>query len=274
MGIQGAGKSRIAETFVERGYVRLNRDERGGTLREVADALDDALAAGTREIVLDNTYLSRAWRHDVVETASHHGVPVRCIWPDTPLAQAQVNLVERLLDRFGRLLSPEELTAAARTEPGVLTPTRQMRAFRELEPPDEDEGFASVERLPFVRTVPSDRTAGGAFVAAAATVGSLPSTDPDVPHLVFDWRPGGSADEVRGAAEIVAKNVTGVVEHAVCAHAGGPPECWCRPPLPGLVLEFAHRHGLDFTRSVVVGTSSAHRTLARTLGARYVQASS
>ena len=26
---------------------------------------------------------------------------------------------------------------------------------------------------------------------------------------------------------------------------GGPPVCWCRPPLPGLLLAFAFEHGLD-----------------------------
>ena len=41
-----------------------------------------------------------------------HGAAARCIWLDTPLAQAQVNLVERLLDRFGSLPEPEELRGA------------------------------------------------------------------------------------------------------------------------------------------------------------------
>jgi len=36
------------------------------------------------------------------------------------------------------------------------------------------------------------------------------------------------------------------------------------------VLEFARRHSVDPARSVVVGTSPAHRTLANALGARYV----
>ena len=41
MGIPGAGKSRLAEDYVARGYLRLNRDERGGSLRELAHALDE-----------------------------------------------------------------------------------------------------------------------------------------------------------------------------------------------------------------------------------------
>src|SRR5262249_48894319 len=56
MGIPGAGKSRLATEWVTRGYARLNRDERGGTLRGIAEELDLRLAAGVRRIVLDNTY--------------------------------------------------------------------------------------------------------------------------------------------------------------------------------------------------------------------------
>ena len=44
MGIPGAGKSRVAEDYVARGYLRLNRDERGGSLRELAGALDEELS--------------------------------------------------------------------------------------------------------------------------------------------------------------------------------------------------------------------------------------
>src|SRR5262249_2364249 len=101
MGIPGAGKSRVAAADAERGYLRLNRDERGGSLRGLAGELDKQLAAGVRHAVLDNTYLTRAARSYVVETVEPHALPLRCVWLDTPLAQAQVNIVERLLERFG-----------------------------------------------------------------------------------------------------------------------------------------------------------------------------
>ena len=267
MGIPGAGKSLVAGQYVERGYLRLNRDERGGTLRQLAAALDDALAAGAREIVLDNTYLTRAARNDVVATAASHSRAVRCVWLDTPLAQAQVNLVERLLDRFGRLLAPPELKTAARQVPGVLTPTQQMRSLRELEPPAEDEGFASIERLPFVRAAREGRH--GVFVGAAAAKRLPESLDDAAPHLLFDWRPDGSTADL----ESLAGSISALVETAVCAHPGGPPACWCRPPLPGLVLEFARRHGVNPARSVLVGSSPAHRALATTLAAQYFDSS-
>jgi AAA domain len=275
MGIPGAGKSRIADEYVARGYTRLNRDERGGSLRELADALDDEVSAGARRVVLDNTYLSRAARSYVVDAARRHGAATRCVWLDTPLAQAQVNLVERVLDRLGSLPEPDDLRRLARTEPGLLAPTSQMRAVRELEPPSEDEGLAEVERVPFVRT-PPHRTGTGVFVAAASLAepdweAALARAAPGAPHLVFDWRPGGDASELEASAAQIAETVTGPVESALCPHDAGPPTCWCRPPLPGLPLAFARIHDVDPARSILLGCRPAHKTLATTLGARYVE---
>jgi diketogulonate reductase-like aldo/keto reductase len=277
MGIPGAGKSRLAQEHVERGYVRLNRDERGGTLRGVAAALDEELSRGTRRLVLDNTYLTRASRHDVLGIAARHGATARCVWLDTPLAQAQVNLVERLLDRLGVLPEPEELKRLARREPGLLAPTSQMRALRELEPPTDDEGFAAVDVVPFDRSPAPERTAAAVFVGAAALHATgwreaVERADPGAPHLVFDWLPAGTAGDLADAAAALADDAASPVATAACTHPGGPPTCWCRPPLPGLPLAFARAHAADPSRSFLIGVSSAHRTLAATLGARYVPA--
>jgi aryl-alcohol dehydrogenase-like predicted oxidoreductase/predicted kinase len=275
MGIPGAGKSRLAAEYVARGYARLNRDERGGTLRALADELDEQLGSGTPRAVLDNTYLTRAARSYVIDVAQRHGVPTRCIWLDTPLAQAQVNLVERLLDRFGSLPDPAELRRLARREPGVLTPTSQMRAVRELEPPSTDEGFGDVDRAEFVRVAPADRAGGGVFVAAAALADhgwkrTLGAGDLGAPHLVYDWSPDGDVAELAADLALLSAEVSGPVGSSLCAHPGGPPSCWCRPPLPGLPLVFARAHGVDPSRSVLIGARPADRTLATALGARYL----
>ena len=272
MGIPGAGKTGVAEEHVARGYLRLNRDERGGSLRDVATALDEALVGGARRVVLDNTYLSRAARSDVLAASRRHGAAVRCIWLDTPLAQAQINLVERLLDRVGALPEPDEMRGLARAEPGLMAPTSQMRTVRELEPPGDDEGFAQVERRPFARGPrPRGSRAGVFLAAAAASPALLAQADPQAPHLVFDWSPSGARAALDSAAARVAAAVGGTVEAALCPHPAGPPRCWCRPPLPGLVLAFAREHGVDPARSVLAGTGPAHRSLAAALGARYLE---
>jgi aryl-alcohol dehydrogenase-like predicted oxidoreductase len=252
MGIPGSGKSRLTAHL--EGYQRLNRDDRGGSLAALARELDRRLGAGAKRLVLDNTYLTRASRNLVVETSARHGAGVRCWWLDTPLAQAQVNLVLRQLALFGRLPEPAELRILAKSHPGLITPVSQLRAVRELEPPADDEGFAAVERVPFRREPASG--VPGVFVASDAVPG-FGVEDPSVPHLVFGWQVPG--DVVLPGAVV-----------ASCPHPGGPPVCWCRPPLPGLILAFCHDHGVDPARSVLAGTTSRHRALATALGARYL----
>jgi aryl-alcohol dehydrogenase-like predicted oxidoreductase len=273
MGIPGAGKTRYTDEYVARGYTRLNRDERGGSLRALADALDAELAAGQASVVLDNTYGTRASRDHVIEAAHAHGIRARCIWLDTPLQQAQVNMVSRLLERFGSLPSPDELRAASKLEEGLLAPTQQMRAARELEPPSDDEGWDEVERVSFVRRTTSAKS--GVFVAAAvlATSGwpeALANAEPSAPHLVYEWREGAPTGALGPATNDLRRVVSGPVEAALCPHRGGPPACWCRPPLPGLALAFARAHGVDPARSTLVGCRPAHRTLAEALGSRYI----
>jgi hypothetical protein len=262
MGIPGAGKSRLAKEWVARDYRRLNRDERGGSLKALAATLDDELASGATRVVLDNTYLTRASRNQVIDAAHRHGHAARCVWLKAPLAQAQINLVERLLDHFGQLPTPQQLRESR--VPGLLLPTSQMRALRELEPPTSDEGWDGIEQVDFVREPTGGKP--GVFLAAAALTPAYQPTDD--PHLVFDWDPNGRRERLDAALEIIGRDA----ESALCPHAAGPPQCWCRPPLPGLLLAFARTHGVDPTRSLVVGTGHAHRNLAEALGARYRQA--
>ena len=147
------------------------------------------------------------------------------------------------------------LRVLARGEPGLLLPTNQMRALRELEPPSTTEGFVAVEQVRFTRE-PRALVAGsgdapdGVFVASAALTRSgweqtVAAGCPGAPHLVFDWRPGESADALEMDASRVAAVVNGPVRSALCPHAAGPPVCWCRPPYPPTSLQAtsrSHRH--------------------------------
>ena len=87
MGLPGSGKSTMAQQLVADGYLRLNRDEAGGTLRGLVPALDRALASGTSRVVLDNTYVTRASRAPVIQCAAARGVAVRCVWLTTSVAE-------------------------------------------------------------------------------------------------------------------------------------------------------------------------------------------
>ena len=274
LGIPGAGKSRLAAGYVERGYERLNRDLRGGSMRELCAALDDALARGARAVVLDNTWLTRAIRSRAIEVAARHGVAIRCVWLEISLADAQRNVVERVLELRDELPSPDEVRQFNGRD-GLLSPTAQMRALRELEPPMAGEGFTEIERVPFVRETASPGGAPGVFIAASAGVqsdlaGALQAEDARAPRLLFDWHPGGEWARLDRATATVREMSPATVDAALCAHPAGPPVCWCRPHLLGLVLRFARKRGVDPASSVFVGTSATHRSMAATLGCRYI----
>jgi len=285
MGVPGAGKSRAAEGFVARGYERLNRDVTGGSLRAIAQALDERLLAGARRAVLDNTYVTRASRSDVVRVASSRGARVRCVFFETPLPEAQINVVLRLLERFGRVVQPEEMTELARIDRAALSPHALSRMTRDLEPPRSDEGFTDIEVVPFVRDPVSP---GGAAIAIAIDALTPLNTDgqcevatarwlDDLPRgarcLLYAWRPGvDTAWPAAGEAFANTVRRTGrTVEIAVCRHPAGPPICWCRPPLPAMFLAFAQRHHVSLRASTLFGRSATDRRIARVLGMSFAE---
>lgn len=257
-GLPGAGKSAAAEALVATGWERLNRDELGGSLAALATRLDERLGAGARRVVLDNTYVTRATRAQVLAVAARHGAAVDGVFVDAPLPEAQVNIVRRMLAAHGRLLSADELRSGRDNR--ALSPTALWRLARTLEPPTADEGFRSLERRPFART--AQTAARPARFVTVEVVERLPA---DELHAAFviGWAP----DAAPTLEAELAGRCAGV---ALCRHGGGPPVCWCRPPLPGLPLALAHQHRLDVTASELHGTSAAHRALAAAIGARFV----
>jgi aryl-alcohol dehydrogenase-like predicted oxidoreductase/histidinol phosphatase-like enzyme/predicted kinase len=296
MGLPGAGKSTMALTA--RGYLRLNRDAAGGTLRSLVQALDRALDAGASRVILDNTYVSRASRAAVIQAAAAHGVPVRCVWLSTSIADAQVNAVGRLVERYGKLLDIDELTAHSKRDPAALAPTTLFRYQRELEPPDVSEGFARVDVVPFERRVDPSRVnraiiiwCDGILVRSRSNQRVPTSIDDVVVDtgraatlrryaeqgfrlLGLSWQPEiADGKRTRAEAEAVFARMNELLGLAIeveyCPHVAGPPQCWCRKPLPGLGVLLIHRHHLDPAACIYVGDGSQDAGYARRLGFQY-----
>lgn len=301
MGMPAAGKSGVARELVARGYERLNRDERGGTLSGLVDELGAGLSAGRKKWVLDNTYPSRKSRNEVIECAWKHGVPVRCIHLTTSIADAQINAITRLIAIHGKLPMPEELRERGKDDPRYFGPDAQFRYERSLELPDEDEGFTSIEVRAFVRRVEPNATSRAmileyddVLVRSASGKGpALRAEDVVLADgarealellqaegwLLFAqaWRPQIARGEIekeavdacfRRTRELLGVEI--IIEH--CPHDAGPPICWCRRPLAGLALAFTIPRRVSPEGSIVIGTSPADRTLAQRLGMKHFEA--
>ncbi|HEX6162746.1 MAG TPA: aldo/keto reductase, partial [Vicinamibacterales bacterium] len=279
MGIPAAGKTTLAQRFVEAGYQRLSRDETGGTLRALAGDLDRALDSGKSRIVVDNTYASRKSRAEVLQAAAAHRVPVKCIWVTTSLEDAQVNAAWRLIQRYGRLPGDDELASLNKTDVAAFLPAAQFRYQRELEAPDSAEGFASIEKVAFARQWPADYTNRAAIVWCDDIDERLVETmrtHHDEGRLVLgmSWQPG-IAGGTRTPAEVAAEfeqlnaRLGFPIDVVYCPHAPGPPRCWCRKPLPGLGVVLIHRFRLDPGRCIYIGNSAVDPGFARKLGFEY-----
>jgi histidinol phosphatase-like enzyme len=235
---------------------------------------------------------------------------VRCLWLSTSVEDAQVNAVTRIVSKYGRLLDPGEMRVVSRTDVSVFPPSVQFRYQRELEAPQESEGFSRLDVVPFVRREPTpDRPAADLPTAGRAVIlwcdGVLqrsraghrtPMNPEDLEvldgrgaHLrryveegwrVFGvtWLPEiaeGTISRADAAALFLRlRELLGIdIEIEYCPHAAGPPACWCRKPLPGLGVVLRERHRLDPAQCVYVGSGSQDPGFARRLGFEYRPAS-
>lgn len=271
VGIPGAGKSTAARTYTEAGALRLSRDDRGGTLAQLAEAMRGELRDGADHVLMDATYPTRAQRSVVLEAAWEEGAHVRAVHFETPPAQAQINVVDRMLAAHGGLPSPAEIQRLGKEDARFVPPAAQRRFLQTLEPPLVEEGFTEVVRVPFERSPrPEDTQAGVAVSLDAVARGSRFENARlenlaalALPVLVFGWVDSlARAEALRSAWTMEAG---GALELALCTHPAGPLRCWCRPPAPGLVLAWMRPRRIAPAKLVVYARDGA---LAEALGAQ------
>jgi hypothetical protein len=99
--------------------------------------------------------------------AHAHGAPVSILY-STPIGRPIPR--RRILDRYGKLLGPEELKELAKDDPNLPPPQAMARWAASFEAPHEDEGFSVVEEVPFVRRVDPQFTGKGLLLDVDGTL--------------------------------------------------------------------------------------------------------
>lgn len=302
MGIQGAGKSEATRAYQAAGYARLNRDEEGGSLDDLLPRLRALLENGQERVVLDNTYPTRISREPVITMAHAHAVPVRCRWLTTSMEDARINVSTRMLDRYGKLLGPEERKELTKSDPNLPPPAALQRYMSSFEPPRLDEGFSAIDEIPFRRRPNLEHTNRALLLDADGTLretfsGELyPRSAGDVKILpgrtevLRRWVEAGFklflvsnqsgiasgklSEEAARAAFERTRELLGVPieEVAYCPHRAFPVVCFCRKPMPGMGVYLMRKHKLDPGKTLMVGDMESDRKFSQGLAIAYYDA--
>jgi histidinol-phosphate phosphatase family protein len=302
MGIQGAGKSELVAAYEEAGYARLNRDEAGGKLDDLIDPLKEMLDQGQKRVVLDNTYPTRVSREPVITAAHAHGIPVRCRYLATSMADARINVVSRILNRYDKLLGPDEMKELAKVDPNLPPPIAMQRWMNSFEPPAMDEGFSAVDEIPFVRRPEPEWTNKGLLLDVDGTIRITKSGEiyprqaddvqllPGRREVLQKWidvgyslffisnQSGVASNHLseEDAQSCFARTVEllglPIQEICFCPHRAFPVVCFCRKPMPGMGIDLMRRYKLSPEHLVMVGDMDSDAAFASGLSARYYDA--
>jgi HAD superfamily hydrolase (TIGR01662 family) len=303
MGIQGAGKTELVQSYVDQGYARLNRDVIGGKVDDLNGHLEKLLAEGQKRVVLDNTYPTRVSRAGVIRIAHQAGVPVRCRFLQTSIEDARINVVHRTLNRYAKLLGPADMKELTKQDPNLPPPIALQRWQDSLERPEWDEGFSAIDSIAFVRRVPTDHTGKGLLLDVDGTLRTTLSGEiyprhaddvvllPNRRETLSRWIEDGyslffvsnqsgissgklSQDDANSAFQRTI-DLLGlpVQEICYCPHPAFPVGCFCRKPMPGMAIYLSRKYKLDMAQLVMVGDMDSDAAFARSIGARYIDAS-
>jgi len=296
MGYPASGKSSLVNGRFA-AHTHVNRDAAGGTLKDLLPVVKGHLTAG-RGVVTDNLFASRETRKAFIDLATEVGVPCNCVVLDTDIEDAQVNVVCRLIKHFGHMPSDAEIKSAK--HPNIFPPAVLYKYRKDYQDPTMDEGFARIERVPFVRQ-PWPGTGKALLLDFDGTLRECPS-GAKFPTDVNDIRVRAGAADVltlfknAGYLLLGVSNQSGIakgdltseravecfeatckklghdIETLFCPHRVPPVSCYCRKP--GVAMPVTHilKHGLDPAKCVLVGDMTTDKTCAGRVGMQYAHA--
>jgi len=303
MGIQAAGKTSFVKSFVDRGYHRMNRDTEGGNMESLHLRTHELIKKGKEKIVLDNTYPTVESRKLINEIARTESIPISCHLMDTSVDDALFNASLRMVRKYGKLLSPEEMKALKKKDPNSFPPGVIFNYRKIFQEPTTAEGFDYVKKIPFVRQWPAEYKNRAVIFDYDGTLRTSSGNEhypanikeiqihPGMAGVINDFKEGGyillGASNQSGIGKgVVAEDV--VVEcfketnrqlHATldfmyCPHTIPPVSCYCRKPGVGMGAYFIEKYKLNPAECIMIGDQTSDETFANRCGFKFVNVNS
>jgi HAD superfamily hydrolase (TIGR01662 family) len=298
MGYNAAGKSTYVKEYTDKGFYRVNRDEVGGKLDDLPNIVAVQHKMGTKDFVLDNTYMDIESRKSIIACAKKLKLPIKCVWLDTSFEDAQFNACVRMIRKVGKLLDPAEFKAAK--DPNLFPPVALFNYKKKFQKPTSAEGFDSVEKVAFVRKKDPVYKNKALILDYDGTLRQTIGSEYDYPCVPSDVNllPGRKeklneyvkkgykllgASNQSGIAKGVLSNQDSIdcfertnellghkIEYMFCPHSIPPVVCYCRKPHAGIGAAFIEKHKLDASQCIMVGDQTTDETFAKRCGFQYV----
>jgi len=301
MGYTASGKTIIAKEYEEQGYHRLNRDDIGGTLDGLVNYLDRLYKTEDKtKFVMDNTYPTIKSRISVINWAKDNEFEIECKWIDIEVGDALYNASKRMIDNYGKLLTPEDIKKSK--DIGVYSPAVIYRYRKAFEEPTLQEGFHKVEKIKFTRNIDkSIHTKKAILLDYDGTIRKTksgekyPITSEDIEilpnrtkilkncqkedHLLlgvsnqsFIAKGVFTLEQAQQCFENTHEMLGVDIDYLFCPHQAYPQVCYCRKPMPGMGVQFIEKYKLDPSQCIMVGDMKTDQTFAERCGFQFINA--
>jgi HAD superfamily hydrolase (TIGR01662 family) len=214
----------------------------------------------------------------------------------TSIEDAAFNAAQRMIERFGHLLTPEEIKA--KKDPNTFPIVVLYKYRKALEIPDDDEGWSGIETRPFIRKTKPWFTKKALILDYDDTLrrtkggNKWPHTPDDVEILperkkvLERWKSKGYLLLGVSNQSGVAKNMPSAVvaaqcfdrtnallgldiDYEFCPHKVPPIICYCRKPGSGLGVTLIEKYQLNAAECIMVGDQTSDKTFAQRCGFQF-----
>lgn len=302
LGFPASGKSSLSGDFIDKGYVHLNRDTEGGQVKSLVPKMDVALRQG-KSVVLDNLFTKVDDRHAFIFAAKNLNVPVRCLWMQTSIEDAQINALNRMWDRYNQIFfSSTDIKnhPEAKKDDNIFPIAVLFKYRKDFEKPTLEEGFVSIEKVPFIRRkfegnkkaliLDYDGTlrlckSGAHFPTDPKDVQVIPGRAEKLKEYqskgyillgVSNQSGIGKGTLTKDQAEACFKETNkqlGLDIPYFYSPASVPPvSTYCRKPQLGIAVYLIRRYMLNPQECIVIGDMTSDATFAARIGFQFIHA--
>ena len=299
IGAPSSGKTTLRDNIKTNNDIILNRDTEGGTIADLLPKLEKCLQE-KQNVILDNLFPTIESRKPFIDLCKSYDTNINCIYVDTSIEDAQFNFVSRMIKKYGKFLSMEEIKKSK--DPGLFPPVVFFKYKKEFQKPTLNEGFSNLEVFHFERKDDTSFTNKALICDFDGTlrecVGGNGKYPTEFDHIEINKnaiktllhfkengylllgvsnQSGISKKELTNEKCIELFDYTNKqlgfdIDYSFCPHQSAPVSCYCRKPQTGLFVDFMFKYKLNRKECLMVGDLKTDETFSNRSGLQFVYA--